>query len=62
MSYQLLKQKIEIPRPCPNCDGKMEKIEYDAPLNILGKRQWHVCTKCNFEQQVGDFKKELMRR
>lgn len=60
MSYQLLNQEIEIPRACPNCDGKMKAIQYDAPLKILGSRTWHICTKCNYEQQIGDFKKELM--
>lgn len=53
------KQELEIPRACPNCQGKLFVIAYDAVLNFLKTRNWIVCKSCNYEQQLEDFKKEL---
>lgn len=51
---------IQIPLPCPKCDGKMVATRYDATIKILKERSWHVCKDCNFQQSVDDFKNSLL--
>ena len=50
---------ISIPLSCPKCGAKLQAVRYDVLLNILKKRSWHVCTVCNYEREVDDFKREL---
>jgi len=52
--------QINIPLPCPNCDGKMHAIRMHAPLNVLKERGWQICKECRFERSTEDFKKELL--
>lgn len=51
---------ISIPLSCPKCGAKLKAVRYDVLLNVLKKRSWHICTACNFEREVDDFKKELL--
>jgi len=51
--------QINIPLPCPSCDGKMYATKYDAPLKILKERSWQICRECGFEQSADEFKRGL---
>jgi len=53
------KQEMEIPLACPNCEGKLVVVSWDAVLNFLKKRSWIVCKNCSYEQSVEQYKKEL---
>jgi len=50
---------IDIPIPCPTCDGKMYSAAYESQLKILKARSWQVCKECGFERSADDFKKSL---
>ena len=52
--------KLDIPVRCKKRGGKMYCISYDAMINLLRKRSWHVCKTCSWSQSVDDFKKELL--
>ena len=52
--------KIKIPLSCASCMGKMNALNYDAPLKILKERCWLVCTECDYEIQAEDFKRNLL--
>ncbi len=51
--------KIDIPLPCPKCNGKMYSVSYDATLSILKNRSWQICKECNFERNTEEFKKSI---
>lgn len=51
---------MSIPIPCPKCGGKMNVIRYDAALNFLKQRSWHVCRECDYQRNIDDFKKALL--
>jgi len=56
---QFIIMQIDIPLPCPLCDGKMYSVSYDTSLPALKKRSWQVCKECNFERDSEDFKKSI---
>ena len=51
--------KIDIPLPCPKCDGKMDSVNYEVTLSILKNRSWQICKECNFERSTEEFKKSI---
>jgi len=51
--------KIDIPLPCPKCNGKMYSVNYEVTLSILKNRSWQICKECNFERSTEEFKKSI---
>jgi len=51
--------EIDIPILCPKCGGKMHCVYYEATLNILKKRSWQLCKRCDYEISTDDFKKSI---
>ena len=55
-----MESQIQIPLPCPRCGEKMIAVKYQAPLQILKNPGWHICTSCDFEQRIDEFKQSLL--
>ena len=53
--------QMDIPRPCPKCNGKLYSIcDANTSFFHVKHRTWIFCKSCSFKQSAEDYKKELL--
>ena len=46
-------------KKCPNCNGTMYIIYYEPLIKLLRQREWRICKRCKFQEEINTGEKSI---